>query len=164
MYELRQNWKKPQLPDCIPAVCGKWTHKPKQTCRSNPWPVTIPVGRWVALLARGAVATLLHTAAALPHAVPEPLLQLSLTSHRTREPDTAPASFLLLFMEQDRVSIRKTGARSGNQHQGPGGPHHKQEEFQCHISPPSKACLEPPLHTRSLRRQLPCTSCKIYSL
>lgn len=36
--------------------------------------------------------------------------------------------------------------------------------IQFHISPPSKACLESPLHTGSLRRQLPCTSCKIYTL
>lgn len=106
----------------------------------------------------------MHCCSSPMHCSRAALLQLSHASHHAWKPDKVPASFLFLFVEQDIVSIRKTRARSGNQHQGLGGHHHKQEEFQCHISPPSKACLESPLHTGSLRRQLPCTSCKIDSL
>lgn len=98
------------------------------------------------------------SAATLPHSPAATALL------HARAPDTAPASLLFLVREHNIVSIRKTGTRSGNQHRGLGAHHHKREGFQFHISPPSKACLESPLHTGSLMRQLPCTSCRTYTL
>lgn len=133
-YKLRQNWKKTQLPH----------HRVPAAC-----------GKWSHNPSRHG-AQRLSSLPAGRHCWHSALLRASRTTHGPSQPSTSAHGTRHRLHQENRNPQGPSAA-------GRGGHHHKQEEFSFTFHHHRRHAWNHPC-TGSLRRQLPCTSCKIYTL